>query len=70
MTLRGLRVALGVTGGIAAYKSCELASLLKKQGAQVRCELASPSGDPRAYRVRGALVALRQENARNIFVEG
>ena len=40
------------------------------QGAQVRCELASPWGDPRAYRVRGALVALRRENARNIFLEG
>ena len=40
------------------------------QGARVRCLFAAPGGDPRAYRVRGALVALRQENARNIFVEG
>lgn len=34
--LDGFRVALGVTGGIAAYKACELTSLLKKAGAQVR----------------------------------
>lgn len=34
--LDGVRVALGVTGGIAAYKACELTSLLKKAGAQVR----------------------------------
>lgn len=40
------------------------------QGALAECELIGPSGDPRAYRVRGALVALRRENARNIFVEG
>jgi phosphopantothenoylcysteine decarboxylase/phosphopantothenate--cysteine ligase len=30
------RVILGVTGGIAAYKACELASLLTKQGHDVR----------------------------------
>ena len=34
--LDGIRVALGVTGGIAAYKACELTSLLKKAGAEVR----------------------------------
>ncbi len=34
--LTGFRVALGVTGGIAAYKACELTSLLKKAGAEVR----------------------------------
>lgn len=34
--LTGRRVALGVTGGIAAYKACELTSLLRKAGAEVR----------------------------------
>jgi len=34
--LKDFRVALGVSGGIAAYKACELTSLLKKAGAQVR----------------------------------
>jgi phosphopantothenoylcysteine decarboxylase/phosphopantothenate--cysteine ligase len=30
------RILLGVTGGIAAYKACELTRLLKKSGAEVR----------------------------------
>ncbi len=33
--LDGKTVVLGVTGGIAAYKSCEVVSRLRKQGAQV-----------------------------------
>jgi phosphopantothenoylcysteine decarboxylase/phosphopantothenate--cysteine ligase len=36
MELKGKRVALGVTGGIAAYKSAELVRLLIKQGASVQ----------------------------------
>ena len=35
MTLAGKNILLGVTGGIAAYKSAELVRLLKKQGADV-----------------------------------
>ena len=35
MTLEGKNVVLGVTGGIAAYKACELTSRLRKAGAQV-----------------------------------
>ena len=34
--LNGKHIVLGVTGGIAAYKACDLVSRLKKQGAQVR----------------------------------
>ena len=37
--LAGKRIVLGVTGGIAAYKGCELVSRLKKQGAEVRVVL-------------------------------
>ncbi len=37
-------------------------------GTDIRAELVSPSGDPRAYRVRGALVALRREQAKLITV--
>lgn len=33
--LQGKKIVLGVTGGIAAYKAVELASRLKKQGAEV-----------------------------------
>ena len=35
-TLAGRRIVLGVTGGIAAYKAVEIASRLKKAGADVR----------------------------------
>lgn len=33
--LTGKKIAVGVTGGIAAYKSCEIVSSLKKLGAEV-----------------------------------
>lgn len=36
MNLNGKKILLGVTGGIAAYKSCELLRLLQKAGAEVR----------------------------------
>ncbi len=36
MELKGKRIVLGVSGGIAAYKSAELVRLLGKQGASVR----------------------------------
>ena len=35
MPLKGKNIVLGVTGGIAAYKACELTSRLRKAGAQV-----------------------------------
>lgn len=35
MKLTGKEIVLGVTGGIAAYKSAEVVSRLRKQGAQV-----------------------------------
>jgi DtxR family Mn-dependent transcriptional regulator len=38
-------------------------------GTQVRAEFASPAGDPVAYRIRGALIALRHEQAELIQVE-
>ena len=35
MRLKGKDVVVGVTGGIAAYKACELVSRLVKEGASV-----------------------------------
>ena len=35
MNLKGKCVLIGITGGIAVYKVCELVSSLKKQGAEV-----------------------------------
>ena len=37
MVFKDKNIVLGVTGGIAAYKSAELVSRLKKKGAQVYC---------------------------------
>src|SRR5712691_10086129 len=36
MTLKGKRILLGMTGGIAAYKAAELARKLVKSGSDVR----------------------------------
>ena len=38
-------------------------------GTTIEVEMTSPSGDPTAYNVRGALIALRKEQARLIRVE-
>ncbi|MDX9872617.1 MAG: FeoA family protein [Clostridia bacterium] len=37
--------------------------------ATVEALLRSPSGDPTAYQIRGAVIALRSEEADNILVE-
>jgi len=50
--LEGFRVALGVSGGIAVYKACELTSLLKKAGAQVRVVMTKSAAEfvsPRTF---------------------
>ena len=39
MTLKGKRILLGLTGGVAAYKAAELARLMVKAGADVRTVL-------------------------------
>lgn len=38
-------------------------------GTRVTHELSGPSGDPTAYRIRGALIALRRDQASQIFVQ-
>lgn len=38
-------------------------------GTSLQAELKSPLGDPTAYRVRGALIALRREQAQEIEIE-
>jgi ferrous iron transport protein A len=38
-------------------------------GTVIHAEFASPAGDPIAFRVRGALIALRQEQSKFIHVE-
>jgi Fe2+ transport system protein FeoA len=38
-------------------------------GTLIEREMTSPSGDPTAYRIRGALIALRREQAQGIRIE-
>ncbi|MDR9388673.1 MAG: bifunctional phosphopantothenoylcysteine decarboxylase/phosphopantothenate synthase [Balneolaceae bacterium] len=45
MTLQGARILVGITGGIAAYKSISLIRALQKHGADVRA-IATPSVKP------------------------
>lgn len=37
-------------------------------GTRVTCLQKSPSGDPRAYLIRGAVIALRSEDASQILI--
>lgn len=39
------------------------------EGTQVRCVQKSPYGDPVAYEIRGAVIALRAEDAGNVLVD-
>ena len=39
-------------------------------GTVIKAEMISPSGDPTAYRVRGALIGLRKEQAEMIQISG
>ena len=38
------------------------------EGTYVECMLRSPGGDPCAYRIRGATIALRCDDAENVIV--
>ena len=39
------------------------------EGTNVKCMQKSPSGDPVAYNIRGAVIALRTEDSGNILIE-
>jgi len=68
--LSGRRILLGVTGGIAAYKSLEIVRLLRKQGAQVQVimtEAATKFVAPLTFRELSgnpAVVSMWEEPAR------
>lgn len=58
---------LGVTSQGAMRRRLQELGLLA--GAWVECLGKSPLGDPAAYRVRGAVIALRQDDARAVTVQ-
>ncbi len=40
------------------------------EGTEVECLQPSPAGDPVAYLIRGAVIALRSEDSANILIAG
>lgn len=50
-------------------KSRRLKDLGLVEGTKVKFVLRSPLGDPYAYKIRGAVVAIRKEDASQIMVE-
>ena len=39
------------------------------EGTVITCVTRSPSGDPKAFLIRGAVIAIRQQNCAGILVE-
>lgn len=37
---------------------------------KIECVLEGPVGDPKAYLIRGAVIAIRSEDAKSIYVRG
>lgn len=40
------------------------------KGTLVECVALSPQGDPKAFLIRGAVIALRREDCQNILITG
>ena len=37
-------------------------------GTEIQAEIRSPAGDPTGYRIRGAVIALRREQAEHVYI--
>jgi ferrous iron transport protein A len=63
-------------GSTACIKSLHLSGIMKQrlldlgliEGTQVQCLNRSPAGDPTAFLIRGAVIALRGSDSRKIEV--
>ena len=40
------------------------------EGTEIECVGKSPSGDPSAYLIRGAVIAIRAKDARKVYIRG
>ena len=60
---------LSISGACRGLERRRLMDLGILPGTVIETEMTSPGGDPTAYRVRGAAIALRKEQARHIRVE-
>ncbi len=54
---------------IHSKQSRRLQELGLRSGVIVRCLFSSPLGDPCAYLIRGAAIALRKEDARGVLLD-
>jgi len=59
---------VGIAAGCRGPERRRLLDLGVIPGTVVAAEMRSPAGDPVAYRIRGALVALRREQADLIHI--
>lgn len=67
-------VAVGKTANILRLESPSdirrrLLDIGCTEGTPVTCLFTGPSGEPRAYCIRGAIMALRKEDAKTIIVD-
>ena len=69
LTLGETARVVALAAGLRGQERRRLLDLGLLPGTEVTAELRSPSGDPIAYRIRGATIALRAEQARHIRVE-
>ncbi len=61
------RVAGLLSGGAMRRRMIDLGIV---EGTKIECVGRSPSGDPSAYLVRGAVIAIRKRDARDILIDG
>jgi DtxR family Mn-dependent transcriptional regulator len=68
--VRGERVrVVAISSACQGSQRRRLLDLGVVPGTEITAEMRSAGGDPRAYRIRGALIALRREQASLILVE-
>lgn len=60
----------GVVSGLLSHGAIRrrLLDIGLTEGAEVECIGRSPAGDPTAYLIRGAVIAIRSEDAREIVI--
>ncbi|MBO5416234.1 MAG: ferrous iron transport protein A [Clostridia bacterium] len=64
----GQRANVVSVGGEAAMRQ-RFEDLGIVRGTEILCVMKSPLGDPVAYLIRGALIAIRREDSANILAE-
>ena len=62
-------VVVGISRACHGAQRRRLLDLGLVPGTEVETELAAPSGDPVAYRIRGATIALRRDQADRVHIE-